>query len=212
MIHSRWWADHLDRYCQCDSMSWFTYLTVLINLCLTLSIGIIDDAVKVWHSCIFVITLSWPQSSLMSLLSPPPPLPTHFAHPLLLFCISSNSQSVQITSRSCNSTTRPIYWPVEQELLTPSVPWSGWDTQSRWVPRTEFDLSAIHLSYIFKSQMAQCPDFLNCSPTVEISCYAVFVADFLCQELDISVLCRQLNFTFYSFTQHSLFLHYENFV
>lgn len=145
-------------------MSWFTYLTMFINLCLTLSIDIIDDAVKAWH---FSITPSWPQSSLMTLLSPP--LPTHSTHPLLYFCISSNSRSVQITSRSYSSTTRPIYWSVEQELLTPSVPWSGWDTQGRWVRVTEFGLTAKYLSYILQSQTAQWPDFLFCSHTVEMS-------------------------------------------
>lgn len=56
-------------------MDLFTYLTVLINLCLTWSIDVTDDAVKAWHFSIAPFSLlglnppSWP-------LAQPPSSPT----------------------------------------------------------------------------------------------------------------------------------------
>lgn len=128
-------------------MDWFTYLTVPINLCWTLSIDVIDDAVKAWHFAIPPFSSNRPHDP-----SPTHPLssPTTLTRPPLHLCISSNSRSVQTTSRSCNSTTRPICWCAEQELLTPSVLWSEWDTLGRWVPETklEFGLTVKYSSGI----------------------------------------------------------------
>ena len=71
------------------------------------------------------------KSSLTTFYSP------NFTLPLIYPCNASNSSSVRTTSRSCSGTTTPICWSVAQERLTPSAPWSGWDTRDRYVPRTE---------------------------------------------------------------------------
>ncbi len=115
-------------------MDLFTYLTVPINLCLTWSIDVTDDAVKASHHFLCLASIC-PHDPSPNHPSPRP----HLTHPLLHLCISSYSPSVQTTSRYCSSTTRPICLSVEQELLTPSVPWSAWDTEGRWVPKTELD-------------------------------------------------------------------------
>ena len=138
-------------------MDWNTYLTVLINLCLTWSIDVIDVAVKAQHFSITLHCLTLPHDPWLT----HPTLPS----PCFTSAFCSNSQSVQTTSRSCSSTTTPIYWPVEQERLTPSAPWSEWDTRGRWVSGTELEFGLCN-NQIFKWYFSGFPlpqIILNCN-------------------------------------------------
>lgn len=113
-------------------------------LCLTCTIDVIDEAVKAWHFPITTFSLRGLSSPSWLLTQPP-----YFTHSLLPLCISFNSQSVQTTSRSCSRTIRLICWSVEQERLTLYVPLSEWDTQGRWVPRTEEFTKHSNVTVIF---------------------------------------------------------------
>lgn len=106
-------------YTQCA----FILLNVLINLCLNWNIDVMDEAVRAWHISNHTLPSIWPYSTLTT-------HPEHSTH----HSISSSSRSAPTISKSCSSTTRPTYWFVEQEPLTPFVPWSDWEIVGRWVP------------------------------------------------------------------------------